>query len=303
MRSSAFSTTGREYYTDYEAKLCCSMNLSVLENECFGERYRVVSIKAGSAVFTNGSLSQIVASPALLCLNEQDNVSLHGTSGLLMDIMYFDPTIFERYMPFESIQAWKDTLREDEWFFRPFFNRSGSYIGALSVSQLLAGRVSQLIESADRELTVQSEFWPCRSRSFFIELILLVSSVFDNDGSHEKQSYGKITDEVSEVTDWLQTHYLEKITVGAVTRQFHTNKTTLNQKFKSILGVTVTEYINNVRVQVACSFLRKTFLTIREIMERAGYRDSSHFFRSFKKRVGCLPSEYRNRYGGSEISD
>lgn len=294
-----FSTIGREYHPGYEAKLYCVRNVDSLDNDCINERYRIVSVKEGSGVFTNGDSSQIVASPAVLCLNEQDKPGLHSASGLLMDIIYFEPTCFERYITFESIQAWKDTLTADAWFFRPFFRRGGSYIGALSASRFTASRASQLIELTDRELTEQSEFWPCRSRSFFIELLLLVSSVYDKEDEHEKQSYGRITDEIIDVVDWLHSHYLEKITVEAVTREFHTNKTTLNQKFKSVLGVTVTEYINNIRVQAACSFLRKTYLSVNEIMERSGYRDDAHFLRSFKKRVGCPPSEYRKRFESS----
>jgi AraC-like DNA-binding protein len=70
----------------------------------------------------------------------------------------------------------------------------------------------------------------------------------------------------------------------------------LNQNFKAVMGITVMEYISSIRVQVACSFLRKTYLPIKEIMERAGYRDDAHFLRSFKKHVGCPPSEYRERF-------
>jgi AraC-type DNA-binding domain-containing proteins len=295
-----FSTVGKEIFPGFELKISCARDVDCLDNECLNERYRIVSIKAGSAVFTNGNSSQIVTSPTVLCLNECDNVELHATSGLRLDIMYFEPTCFERYVTFQSLGAWKDSLDDDSWFFRPFFIRTGVFIGACPVNRYMGNRVSRLIELTDSELTGQKdEFWPCRSRSFFIELLLLVSSIYDENGAQEKISFGKITDEIKEVVDWLHIHYLEKITMEAVTRQFHTNKTTLNQNFKAVMGITVTEYISSIRVQVACSFLRKTYLPVKEIMERAGYRDDAHFLRSFKKYVGCPPSEYRNRFESS----
>jgi AraC family L-rhamnose operon regulatory protein RhaS len=248
-------------------------------------------------IFINGNISQIVTSPAVLCLNELDRVEFHNTSELKLDIMYFEPTCFERYVTFENIQAWKDSLHDDVWFFRPFFKRDDLFIGACAVNRYMVNRVSQLIALTDTELTEQKDQnWPCRSRSYFIELLLLANSIYDQDDAQEKTCFGKLTDEIKEVVDWLHIHYLEKITIETVTKQFHTNKTTLNQKFKAILGVTVTEYINNIRIQMACSFLRKTHLPMIEIMERAGYRDDAHFLRSFKKSVGCPPSEYRNRF-------
>ena len=105
-----------------------------------------------------------------------------------------------------------------------------------------------------------------------------------------------MSDEIMDVLDWVHIHYLDKVVLEDITKQFHTNKTTLNQKFKAVMGITVMEYIISLRMQIACSLLRKTFLTVGEIMERSGYRDDAHFLRSFKKYAGCTPTEYRNQF-------
>lgn len=292
-----FSTVGREFHRGFEVKISCLRNADRLDDECLSERYRIVLMKEGSGIFTNENKSQIVTSPAILCINERDHVRLHNTSGLSLDIMYFDPTCFERYVTFENIETWKYSLNDDTWFFRPFFERSDCYIGAFAVSRYMAERIGKLIALTDSELTEQtSDYWPCRSRSYFIELLILANSIYDESGTHEEIRYGKLTDEIVDVVDWLHLNYLEKLTMETVSRQFHTNKTTLNQKFKAVMGTTVTDYVNSIRVQIACSFLRKTYLPVKEIMERAGYRDDAHFLRSFKKYVGCPPTEYRNRF-------
>lgn len=292
-----YSTIGRETYTGMEVKICCARDVDHLNNDCLNERYRIVLISAGSGVFTSNNKSQIIISPAVLCLNERDNVELHATSNLNMDIMYFEPTCFERYVTFENIEAWKHTLNDDCWFFRPFFTRTDSFIGVCPVNRFMGKRISRLIELTDLELTGQKDgYWPCRSRSFFIELLLVANSVYDEGNAHENIYSGILTDEVKEVINWLHIHCLEKITIDTIAKQFYTNKTTLNQKFNAVLGTTVMEFVNSMRVQVACSFLRKTYLPIKEIMERSGYRDDAHFLRSFKKHVGCPPSEYRNRF-------
>ena len=292
-----FSTIGRELYPEYEMKICCSKGTDFLDNECLNERFRIIYIKEGHGVFRNGEDSQIVTSPAVLCLNERDDVEIYNTSGLKLDVMYFEPTCFERYVTFENLEIWKSSLNDDAWFFRPFFTRIGFYTGACATNHYLGNRISQLIELADKELTVQKdEFWPCRSRSYFIELLLLVNSIYDEDGAHDNIYFGKMTDEIKDVVNWLHIHYLEKITMEVITRQFHTNKTTLNQKFKVAMDITVMEYICSLRMQIACSFLRKTYLPVNEIMERAGYRDDAHFLRTFKKYAGCTPTEYRGQF-------
>ena len=243
---------------------------------------------------------QIVTGPSVLCINESDNIEINSATNIQMDIMYFEPTCFERYIEYESIEAWKSSLRDDAYFFRPFFERDESYIGACETNHFLGNRVSQLIALADSELKEQRDhFWPCRSRSYFIELLLLTNSIYSDDGANKKTYLGQISDEIKNVISWININYMEKITLETVTKQFHTNKTTLNRKFKSVMGITVTEYLSRLRMQIACSLLRKTYLTINDIMERAGFKDDAHFLRSFKKYAGCTPSEYRSRFNNS----
>lgn len=63
--------------------------------------------------------------------------------------------------------------------------------------------------------------------------------------------------------------------------------------FKDACGMTMTEYINDVRLERARALLLQTDKTIAEIMERCGYANQSYFFRLFKGKYGATPKEYR----------
>jgi AraC family L-rhamnose operon regulatory protein RhaS len=285
MREAQLTTIGRENHPGREVQIFCARNITSLEHKRLKDRFRIVYVREGFCIFTNSGSSQFVTSPSILYLNSHDTVTLHDASGFKLDMMFFDPTCFERYIPFENFQSWKDSLsEEDHFFFRPFFERTETYIGACAINHLLGNRILQLIALADAELTEQNtHFWPCRSRSYFIELLLVTNSIYNEDSTNEKVYFGEMNDEVREVLSWLHTHYPEKITMDIVTKQFHTNKTTLNQKFKSAMDTTVMAYVSRLRMQIACSLLRKTYLTINEIMERTGYKDDAHFLRTFRK--------------------
>jgi AraC family L-rhamnose operon regulatory protein RhaS len=301
MDNNKFSTIGRDNNPGFVLKITCDMDTDSLGGEVLEDRFRIVYIKEGYAIFRNGDSSHLVTSPTILCLNEKDDAEIHNAVNLKMDVMYFDPSCFERYVTFENLEAWKNSLTNDNWFFRPFFIRSELYNGVFFTNYYLGNRVSQLIKSADNELNTQKDvFWPCRSRSYFIELLLLVNSVYDENSNREAICFGKMTDATMELINWLHVHYLEKVTIEMITKQFHTNKTTLNQKFKAIMGMTVMEYISSLRMQIACSFLRKTYLSVNEIVERSGYRDNACFLRTFRKHNGCTPSEYRKQFETSQ---
>jgi AraC family L-rhamnose operon regulatory protein RhaS len=298
MREDQLTTIGRENHPGREVRIFCARDITALEHKSLEDRFRIVYVKEGFCIFSNSGASQIITSPSILYLNNHDTIELNDASSLKLDMMFFDPICFERYIPFDDIQSWKDSLAEEDlFFFRPFFERTDTYIGACPTNYLLGNRIQQLIALTDMELTEQNNhFWPCRSRSYFIELLLAANSIYNEDSAHEKVYFGEMNEEIKELINWLHTHYNEKITMDVVTKQFHTNKTTLNQKFKSVIGTTVMDYVSRLRMQIACSLLRKTYLTINEIMERAGYKDDAHFLRTFRKYGGCTPSEYRSRF-------
>ncbi|GMK45905.1 hypothetical protein PghCCS26_30330 [Paenibacillus glycanilyticus] len=63
--------------------------------------------------------------------------------------------------------------------------------------------------------------------------------------------------------------------------------------FKDSCGMTITEYLNDVRLRRAQELLLKEDGTITEIMEKVGYGNQSYFFRLFKSKFGTTPKEFR----------
>jgi AraC family L-rhamnose operon regulatory protein RhaS len=138
--------------------------------------------------------------------------------------------------------------------------------------------------------------WPCRSRSYFLELLILVERAHANPELADAPSLAESESGVDSVVLYLHAHYHRKITLAELTRTFHTNRTTLARRFHQATGSTVVAYLTRLRMNVAASILRDTELGIGEVMRRVGFRDGTHFGRTFRRYAGCTPSEYRRRY-------
>lgn len=54
--------------------------------------------------------------------------------------------------------------------------------------------------------------------------------------------------------------------------------------------------LDEARGELACWFLRRSDLPLREIAERTGFSDQANFTRSFRRMQGCAPSEYRSNF-------
>jgi transcriptional regulator GlxA family with amidase domain len=63
--------------------------------------------------------------------------------------------------------------------------------------------------------------------------------------------------------------------------------------FKTETGTSPARYFKLTRMEYSAALLTSTFLSVKEIMWSAGFRDGSHFVRDFKAIYGQTPSEYR----------
>lgn len=67
--------------------------------------------------------------------------------------------------------------------------------------------------------------------------------------------------------------------------------------FKEETGLTLTQYLKQMRVQAMCEkLLTEPYKTVSQIMGEVGAKDESHFLRDFKAACGLTPLEYR-RFG------
>lgn len=70
----------------------------------------------------------------------------------------------------------------------------------------------------------------------------------------------------------------------------------LRHLFKAEMDQTPSQYLKAIRMREAATLLRSTFLSVKEIMNRVGISNESHFVHEFKKAYGLAPSKYRGAF-------
>jgi AraC family L-rhamnose operon regulatory protein RhaS len=155
-----------------------------------------------------------------------------------------------------------------------------------------------IYDEIDKVLALQSDsHWPCRSRSFLMELLFLFRRSYKTDAAHLNRIPSVFSDTIYPAIQYLHTNYRSKIKTEDLTKLFNTNKTSLNQLFRAHTGMSTISYLNSIRMQIASSIMRNTLLPTFEIMQRIGFKDDAHFIRNFKKFSGYTPAEYRKQFG------
>ncbi|HET6670822.1 MAG TPA: helix-turn-helix transcriptional regulator [Pyrinomonadaceae bacterium] len=83
-------------------------------------------------------------------------------------------------------------------------------------------------------------------------------------------------------------------TITTLAKLVNLSPSRLRHLFKSETGITPNQFVKEVRLSEAEKLLRTSFLRVKEIMNRVGFLDESHFGHEFKKTYGVSPSKYRS---------
>ena len=128
--------------------------------------------------------------------------------------------------------------------------------------------------------------------SLFVEIARLNC---DSEQDTIVEESGKITNLVSRSLDYISDHYMEPLKVDDLARYCHISETHFRRVFVGYMNMSPLEYINTVRIQTACEYLKKTDDPINDIAHKCGFTTISTFNRNFKQIMGVAPIEWRKR--------
>jgi len=89
-------------------------------------------------------------------------------------------------------------------------------------------------------------------------------------------------------------NFRNKFTIKDICQSIGCSKSTLITAFKREYGMTVNEYITEVRLTEAVRMLDAGVRNIGEVALCSGFSDQSYFSKVFSARFGVPPSEYRS---------
>jgi transcriptional regulator GlxA family with amidase domain len=95
---------------------------------------------------------------------------------------------------------------------------------------------------------------------------------------------------------WLSDHYTESGVLQQAVDRAEIPERTLKRRFRAATGMTLIEYVQNLRVEKAKRLLETGSLPVDEISAETGYEDASFFRRLFKRRTGLTPSQYKKMF-------
>lgn len=283
--------------------------------------YKILVVDEGTLTMESKGIKQSISAPAMILLDEEEVLFTPG-KGLSTTTVFFRPTEIRDEFTLESIDTEEfeelqgKTIYQDYLLIKPFkgWGINNSRILPLGLSAY--DKISKTIGLMNNELTYQEDgYWPCRSRSYIMELLYFISYVCDisrvpvteNEGEEVRTNRGArflhcavndtVSDNtVSQIIQYLSEHMADKVTLAAIEKEFSLNRNRLNELFVKETSMTCMNYLLKMRMNLAQIMLSETELRISEIADRVGYGDPNYFIKVFKSHTGKTPSKYRELY-------
>lgn len=93
--------------------------------------------------------------------------------------------------------------------------------------------------------------------------------------------------------DYIRDNYASKMLVSDIAQRLNISSRYLSKIFREQMNMTVLEYINTYRINQSIRLMQDTKLSLTEIADRIGLKDSQHFSHLFYNTIGMTPYKYR----------
>ncbi len=261
--------------------------------------FKLLVVKSGVLHLKEQEKIRYVLAPSIVLLSNEDELKVTYKEKLHTLTVYFKPTVIHDYFTYDRLytedieQKEGSTLLQDFYLIKPFFQSKDLLpkIYNLSTSSLIT--ILNLLDHMEQELNTQRDgFWPCRSRSYFMELLYHINySCIEKYKMEAEHAF--IDPAIGKIIQYLHEHISDDITLTDITRHFHMNRNQLNGMFNKQTSMTCLEFLQQIRIDLAKIMLTETELPISEIGERTGFLDTNYFTKVFKKHTSMTPSTYR----------
>lgn len=101
--------------------------------------------------------------------------------------------------------------------------------------------------------------------------------------------YGRL---VNGAVQYLCTHIIEEISISHIAEELFVSEAHLSRMFRKETGKSITQYLNEMRIEMAKNLLKQGGRNITQVATMVGYRDSCYFSRVFHAVTGTSPKKY-----------
>ncbi|MBF7024896.1 helix-turn-helix domain-containing protein [Staphylococcus kloosii] len=101
---------------------------------------------------------------------------------------------------------------------------------------------------------------------------------------------------INKVVQYIELNLMNELNLGQLAAYVNLAPAYLSRVFNQEVGMSLAQYITEMRMSKASELLMRTSLTVQTISEQIGFKQISYFSKKFKQHFDMTPIQYRNKY-------
>ena len=130
-------------------------------------------------------------------------------------------------------------------------------------------------------------------------LHLFLAHLFTN-APLETVEIGSLSSVTSQVLHYVSEYFTQPLSLESTARALGVSRIHLSHIFSQQLKINFRQYVNSLRIDMACSLLRNPENSVSQVAWQCGYGNLRTFHRAFLTQVGTPPNQWRRRVLGSQ---
>jgi len=153
-----------------------------------------------------------------------------------------------------------------------------------------SGHIRALFEAMEQEYAAKPVGYAEMIRCYLIEvLVQTVRLASQMEAVHHRHPAA------AAMAEYLYEHYAEPLSLEELSIRLGYTPQYLSTLFHRETGMSLSAYLQRVRIDRSCRLLAETMEPIATIAQQVGYGDQKHFVSIFRRYTGLSPRAYRSR--------
>jgi len=216
-------------------------------------------------------------------INNLERHYAYTNGNLRIKVISFDPKFI-----------WQNSIFDYDYI-KPFYNRGIHFSNRIGKENPLSGELLRIVKEIEYEWVNKQEGYKMIIKALLMKLLALFYRHFKTSDEIGKdiKSFHKSYDRIRDVVEYINDNYNKDLALEDLAKIALMNKSYLSTYFKKVMSMTISDYIEIMRINMACNQLKTSNFNIAEISSSVGFNNVSHFNKIFKKVMNMTPTQYR----------
>lgn len=200
-----------------------------------------------------------------------------------------------------ELNQWEYIYVDVEVFLREIYKENQIFaddlIAVINNRAWVAGAVEYpesagLIRGIMEEMRYKKDLYNESVHGMLLSLFINIARMNHRSSNKVRKQSGGVS-QMTVALHYIGKHYAEDLTIGELAKVSHMSETHFRRVFQKVMNMTPSDYLNLVRVQMACEHMKKHTDSMELVAEKSGFQSVSTFNRNFKKILGITPYQWK----------